>query len=121
MKTYKTQAEFEAEIKDNKFYSAESIDISAFHLSVEASIEVAGNIKAWDINAGDIKAVDIKVGNINAWDITARDIKAGNIKAKKVEYYAVAFAYQNIKVKSIKGRRENAKHFVLDGKLEVEE
>ena len=101
MKVYKSQKEFEAEIKDGRFYSEESIDITSFNLNVEANIEVAGNIKAWDIKA---------------WDINA-----GNIKARDINYYAVAFAYKNIKAKSIKGRRENSRHFVLDGKLEVKE
>jgi hypothetical protein len=36
-----------------------------------------------------------------------------------VSYYAVAFAYNNIKCKSIKGRRKNARHFVLDGEIEI--
>ena len=121
MKKYNSQKEFEAKIKDGIFRSEESIDITSFNLDVEAKIEVAGNIKAGNINAWDIKA-----GNINAWDIKAGNINAGNINAgdinaEVVSYYAVVFAYKNIKVKSIKGRRENSKHFVLDGKLEVEE
>ena len=126
MKKYNSQKEFEAKIKDGIFRSEESIDITSFNLDVEAKIEVAGNINAWDIkagniNAGDINAGDIKAGNINAGDINAGNINAGDIKAKVVSYYAVAFARKDIKVKSIKGRRENSKHFVLDGKLEVEE
>lgn len=161
MKIYKTQKEFEAKIKDNIFYSPESIDITAFDLDVEADIEVDGdirarnikaedikaddinandinadninagdirarninawNIRAWNINVQNIKAEDINAKDINAEDINAEDIKARNIWAKKVEYYAVAFAYYNIKVESIKGTRENSRHFVLDGKIEVEE
>ena len=121
MKIYKTQKEFEAEIKKRVFVSQESIDITNFSLDVKERIEVAGNINAGDIKAWDIKAGDINAEDINAGNINAGDIKAWDIKAKKVDYYAVAFAYKNIKVKSIKGRRGNAKHFVLDGKLEVEE
>lgn len=60
---------------------------------------------------------DLKVeSTINAWNINAYDIDAYDI-----DYFAVCFAYGNIKCKSIKGRRKNHKHFVLDGKLEVEE
>jgi len=90
---------------------------------------VAGNIKAGNIVAGDIVAGDIVAGDIVAWDIVAWDIEAGDIEAGDIDardivagdisYYAVCFAYQNIKVKSITGRRQNAKHFVLDGKLEI--
>ena len=54
--------------------------------------------------------------NIYAWDI-----EACNINAKDINYYAVCYAYENIKCKSIKGRKRNAKHFVLDGKMEVED
>lgn len=76
-----------------------------FELNVEANIK-----------AIDIKAYDIKANNINAWDI-----KAWNIEAQDIRYHAVCFAYNNIKCKSIKGRKQNAKHFVLDGKLEIED
>ena len=91
-----------------------------FDLKVKANIKAidinAWNIKALDIESRNIDALDIETRNINAFDIDARDIKASNIN-----YYAVCFAYNNIKCKSIKGRKHNAKHFVLDGTLEVEE
>ena len=124
MKIYRNQEEFEAEIKDNLFSSNESIDINAFKLDINASIIVNGDIKAWDINAWNIKAWNINAGDIKASDIKARDIKARDINARdinaeKVEYYAVAFAYQNIKATSIKGERGNSQHFALDGKIEI--
>ncbi|MBI4029487.1 MAG: hypothetical protein HY376_03945 [Candidatus Blackburnbacteria bacterium] len=115
MKTYKTQAEFEKEIKGGVFASDESIDISAFSLEVVADIRVDGNIIAHDIIAGNIRAY-----NISAHDISAHDIGAHDISACNIEYYAVAFAYQNIKAKSIVGRRKNNRHFVLDGTIEIE-
>ena len=136
MKTYKSQEEFVAEIKDNVFISKESIDISAFKLNLDIQIEVAGDINAWNIKAGNINAGDIKAGDINAWDINARDIKAWNINArdinardikawdinaKIISYYGVAFAYQNIKAQAIHGRRGNAKHFVLDGTIDIKD
>lgn len=84
----------------------------------------ANNIDAYDIRANNIDAYDIKAfdiraaANINAHDIKAFDIRAHkNINANKISYYAVCFAYDNITCRSIKGRRKNAKHFVLDGKL----
>ena len=115
-----------------------------FNLNVGANIE-AWNINAWNIdclniNANNINAYDIKARDISAWDIVASDINAGNIvahdiyalsvnanninainiKANDISYHVVCFAYQNIKCKSIKGEMKNAKHFVLNGKLEVE-
>jgi hypothetical protein len=82
-------------------------DIKAYDTKAE-------NIKAWDINARDINA-----WNIDAWNIKAYDIKAYDIKAYDISYYAMCFAYKNIKCASIQGRRENAKHFVLDGEIEI--
>ena len=79
-----------------------------FDLNVEA------NIKALDINACDIDAMNINSMNINSMNIDACDIKANDIS-----YYAICVAYKDIRCKSIKGIRENAKHFVLNGVLEV--
>ena len=72
-----------------------------------------------DVKA-NINALDIYACNIDANNIDANDINALDIKANDITYCAVCFAYNNIKCKSIKGRRINAKHFVLGGKLEVE-
>ena len=55
--------------------------------------------------------------DINAMNINAFDINAGNIKANNISYFAVCFAYHNIECESIKGRRDNCKHFVLDGEI----
>lgn len=137
------------DVKSNTYIFKEDnryIDIVLnFGLDVEANIDVgdikARNIRAMNIDSRDIiggdidviniKALDIKAGNIHAnnidaCDIDAFNIKAGNIEAVNIEaldvnYFAVCFAYNNIKCKSIKGSRKNAKHFVLDGKLEIEE
>ena len=84
--------------------------VFAFDLDVGANIDAA-NIKARNIRARNIEAKDIEAWNIGAWDINAQDIN----------YYAMCFAYNNIKCKSIKGKIEDAKHFVLDGTLEVAE
>ena len=109
-----------------------------FNLNIEANIDAkdikaqsinamdinANDISAWHIIAGDINAENIDSYNINVWNLRANNIKSGNIEANNIyahdiNYWAVCFAIQNITCKSIKGRRENAKHFVLDGKLEV--
>ena len=110
-----------------------------FNLNVESNIDAkdikaqgidavdinASDISAWNIIAGDINAENIDSYNINVWNIKANNIKSGNIEANNIyahdiSYWAVCFAIQNIKCHSIKSRRENAKHFVFDGKLEVE-
>ena len=99
-----------------------------FDLDVEANIDAgcidalninAINIKAWDVYTRNIDAYDIVAWDVYSWNIYACNIAAENIKARNISYFAVCFAYGNIKCKSIKGSRENAKHFVLDGKLEM--
>ena len=110
--------------------NGEYIDLVIFNfdLNIDANIEVynikANNIYANNINANHIKAhniyaLDIKVKNIKANDIAAGDINAWNIDACDISYWAVCFAYNSIKCKSITSKRENHKHFVLDGKLKV--
>jgi hypothetical protein len=87
-------------------------DIDAWNIT-------ASNITANDITAGDIHAGNITAGDIHAGNITAVDINALDISARDITYYAVCFAYYDIKCKSIIGTRNNARHFVLDGKIEV--
>ena len=82
-------------------------------------LEINGNINARDIKAQYINACDIKELDIKAHNIKARDINAYDIKARDITYHAVCFAYQDIECSSIKGRRVNAKHFVLDGKIKI--
>ena len=101
--------------KETNTYVFEEDIVLNFDLNVDADID-AMNIRAYDIDAYNIDAYNLNAGDIEAWNISACNISADNIN-----YYAVCFAYNNIFCKSIKGRRKNAKHFVLDGKLEVEE
>lgn len=93
------------------------IDLVIFNFN----LEINSNIEAFDINAHDISAFDIKADNIKACNIYSNEISAFDINARNITYRAVCFAYKNIKCKSIKGRRWNHKHFVLDGVLDVEE
>lgn len=118
--------------KDTNTYvfkeNGEYIDLVIFHFDLHVGSNIdAYNINAWNINvlgivARNINAWDITACGIIAWDITAYSIIAGNITAKNISYDAICGALGNIKCKSIKGRRKNSKHFVLDGgTLEVEE
>ena len=105
--------------KDIRALNIDAWNIEARHIEAN-NINSVGNIDALNINANDIKANDINADNINANDIIARDINSWNINAKNICYHAVCFAYNSIRCKSIEGRKENAKHFVLDGELEIE-
>lgn len=46
-------------------------------------------------------------------------IAINKLEEMKQYYDGAINTYFNIKCNSIKGRRKNAKHFVLDGKIEV--
>ena len=110
-------------------YDIEACDINAWDITacninannIKARDVHAINIDAWNIDAWNIDAYNIKAGDIITGNISACNIEAGDISANDISYHAVCFAYDSIKCKSIKGRRKNSKHFVLDGKLEVEE
>ena len=92
----------------------DAIDVEfLFNVDVKRDIN-AKNIKALNIKALNINARDIKALNINALNIKAWDIKASNIS-----YYAVCFACKNIYCTSIIGRRHNARHFCLDGEITI--
>ncbi|NCC71412.1 hypothetical protein EOM09_07580 [bacterium] len=140
MKIYKTKKQIEKDIIDNQLTINDDVrfecdfdfpncniiawDINAGDINagdITADDINAGDITADDINAGDITAFDIKANNITAGDITADDINANNIIADNISYYAVCFAYYNIKCKSITGCRENSKHFCLDSEIKIKE
>ena len=95
-----------------------SLVIFNFDLNVKSNI-YAWNIYGRNINALNINAKDIYACRLDVNDIKVHDISALSINADNINYYAVCYAYENIKCHSIKGRKHNAKHFVLDGKLEV--
>jgi len=120
MKVYKTQAQVEKDIKNGVLAIDGDVKFEC-SINIEASINAedinARDITAWNITARDITASDITASDINARDITAWNINARNINAEDILYYAVCFAYQNIKCLSIKSKREVSKHFCLDGEI----
>lgn len=129
MKTYNNIEEVKKDIKDGVLRVDDDIEIAFDGFEIEADIEChkiyskgyRRNITAGNIDASDITAENINAGNINAWNIDAWNINAWNINALDILYYAVCFAYENIVCTSIKGRRENAKHFCLDGEIKIKE
>jgi len=96
-------------------YNITALDIKA--IEITALNINAGNINAMDINVSDINAGHIKAGNINASNINALNISALNITALNITYHAVCFSYDNIICNSIQGRRDNHRHFSLDGEI----
>ena len=118
MKIYKKLEEVLKDVKDNVLVVNESVTFE-FSLKIEASLKIAGDINAEDINAWNINAGDINAWDINAWNINAGDINAWNINAGDILFYAVAFAYKVFKCKSIKSKKleGNSKYFSLEGEV----
>ena len=85
----------------------------------QSVITLALDIYAWDICAKKIIACDIRALDMTTCYIYANNIRARNIVALDISYYGVCYATESIRCNSIKGRRTNSKHFVLDGTLEV--
>lgn len=120
MKTYRTVEELKSDVVDNALTVDDSISIEFELFMPDLSIN------AEDINAEDITARNITAWNIDAWNINASDIKACNINARDIHagditYFAVCCAYRSFSCKSIKGTRENSRHFCLDGDIEIRE
>ena len=124
MKIINTQKELEELIdSNNSIIINDNLDIRC-DICIDAGNIKAGYINALNIDAGNIDAEDIDArnidaGNINAGNIDAFNIKAGNIKAWDISYYAFCCVYESITCKSIIGRRENSKHFALDGPITI--
>lgn len=99
-----------------------SIDSNIKAWNIKAQVINALDINAWNISAHNIKALnidaqDIKAYDINACNIDALNIRALDINAQDISFYAVCFAYNTFVCKSITGRRENAKYFCLDSEV----
>ena len=107
MKIYKNQEEVEKDVVNGTLKMCGDIKFE-FDLNMDI-----------DIKADNIKAYDIKANGIKAYDIKANDIKAYDISADNINYYAVCYAYNNLSCKSIKGKRENCKHFCLNGDIKI--
>ena len=120
MKTYNNIEEVKKDIVDGILKVNDDIEINFDGFEIDADV-ICHNIHSKggrrSITARNINALDINVLDINARNITAWDINAWNITALDISYYAVCFAYSNIRCKSISGRRINAKHFCLDGEI----
>ena len=105
-------------IDDIKALDIFSEDIDAN--DIKANDITAGNIDACNITAHDITALDINAYKLKAEDIDAGNIIASDIVAKDIYYFAVCVAYKNLKCRSIKGKRKNAKYLILDETVGVE-
>ena len=87
--------------KENDIY----IDTIMFNFTLEINANISsGNIRAWDIKALDIRAVNISCSNIIALDIDARNIDCINLTAKDIialDIDALNITARNINVDNI--------------------
>ena len=89
VKIYKTQSEIETDIKNGVLVIQGDVKFEC-SISINASIKViSGNIDAKDIRALDIDALNINAEDINAKDIRALDINAYNINARNIDAYNI--------------------------------
>jgi len=65
------------------------------------------NFNGWDFNGGDFNGRDFNGENFNGW----------NFNGENISYYGWFIVYEDIRCKSIIGRRENCFHKCLDGRL----
>lgn len=71
-----------------------------------------------DVEA-NIDALNIHAYNIYALDIEASIIIADNIRARNITYYDLCIALDSIKCESIEPASITARHFVVNGTLEI--
>ena len=115
MKIYKTQAEVESDIKDGLLRVNDNVKI-------ECNISINASIICWDLDCGNLECMDLDCKDLNCWDLNCWDLNCRNLNCwdlncMDLSYSAVAFAYESFKCKSIKGRRNNSKHFCLDSEV----
>jgi len=137
MRIYKTQQEVESDIKDGLLKVDDDVKIEC-NININASIICwnldcmnlnCGNLDCRDLNCGNLNCGDLNCGNLNCWNLDCRDLNCRNLDCRdlncmdldcrNLSYYAVAFAYESFKCKSIEGRRNNSKHFCLDSEVKI--
>ncbi len=96
---------FDLECNDLKCFDLECNDLKCFDL--ECNDLKCCNLECYNLECYNLKCLNLNCENLNCW----------NLKAKNVSYYAIAFAYYSMEVESIKGRRDNSKHFCLDDEI----
>ena len=103
-------------------FNIRSLNIKVYDMdtwNIDADYIEAHIINSDDINAKKIKAWDIKASYINSIEIKSKTINAYYINAKYIDYDAFCFAYSGIICNTIKSAYKNAKHFVLNGTIEI--
>ena len=114
-KIYKTQSEVEADIKNRVLVIQGDVKFEC-SISINASIKVISG----DINAKDIRSLNIDAWYINAKNIRAKDIRALNIDADNIVYNAFCSVYNSIKCLSVKASRAvHSEPVCLEGKVEI--
>ena len=77
------------------------------------------NFTGRDFNGGDFNGWDFNGGDFKGRNFTGRNFTGGDFNGGVISYYAVFCVYDSCFCSSIVGRRKNARHFALDGKIEI--
>ena len=103
-------------------FNIRSLNIKVYDMNtwnIDADYIEAHIINSDDINAKKIKAWDIKASYINSIEIKSKSINAYYMNAKYIDYEVFCFAYSGIICNTIKSAYKTAKHFVLNGTIEI--
>ena len=112
MRIYKTQQEVESDIKDGLLRVNDNVKI-------ECNISINASIICWNLDCMNLNCGNLNCGNLNCWDLDCGNLNCRDLNCWDLRYYAVAFAYESFKCKSVVGRRDNSKHFCLDSEVKI--
>ncbi len=116
MKVIQNNEELKSYIVDGAVKFDEDI-ICDFNINIDADLKArnieAGNIKCYNLNADTVGALSVYANDMSCWNIDAISINARNIS-----YYAFCIAYKSFVCNSVKGRRNNSIHKCLDGEIQ---
>ena len=93
-------------------------DGNRYNLIVKGNLDCL-DLDCLDLDCWDLDCWDLNCGDLNCWDLECLDLDCWDLNCGNLNFYAVAFAYNSFKCKSVKGRRENHKYFCLDKEVEV--
>jgi len=70
------------------------------------------NLNCLNLNCLNLNCLNLNCSNLDCWNLDCLDLNCLDLN-----FWAVAFAYKNIKAKSIKSYRDNSRCFVLGGSI----
>ena len=75
------------------------------------------DFNSWNSNGWNFDGWDFNGRDFNGWDFNGKNFNGRNFNGENISYYGWFIVYEDIRCKSIIGRRENCFHKCLDGRL----